>query len=179
MPFPEDSMDARATLRDMIWRLLDRDLDAMQQEVSAYPDDASLWHTPTGIVNSGGTLALHLAGNLRHFIGATLGGSGYVRDREHEFAARGLSRAMVNAELADAQRQVTAALIALDPSRLDDQFPLPVMDTHLPTHAFLLHLCTHLTYHLGQVDYHRRLTTASGVTVKTISVPALVAPLPE
>jgi uncharacterized damage-inducible protein DinB len=171
-------MDARTTLRDTIWRLLDRDLDAMQQEIAAYPSDEALWTTPAGIANAGGTLALHLAGNLRHFIGALLGGSGYVRDRAYEFSARGLTRAAVNAELADAQRQVTEALTALDPARLDAPFPQAVMETTLPTQAFLLHLCTHLTYHLGQVDYHRRLTTGDRTTVTTINIPALATPRP-
>ncbi len=172
-------MNSPTVLRDTIWRLLNRDLDAMQEEIAAYPDDESLWQTPPGIANSGGTLALHLAGNLRQFVGALLGGSGYVRDRAYEFAARGLSRAAVNAELADAQQQVRSTLLSLDPARLDAPFPVPVMDTQLSTETFLLHLCTHLTYHLGQVDYHRRLTTATGTTVTSVNIPALAVPVPR
>ena len=168
-----------AELRDTILRLLLRDLDALQQEISAYPDDASLWTVPSGIANSGGTLALHLAGNLRHFVGHLLGASGYVRAREREFATRDLTRAAVLDELADTVTQVTRALSALDPAQLEAPFPVPVLDTQLRTDVMLLHLATHLTYHLGQVDYHRRLTTATPTTVKTISIPALVRPLPE
>ena len=68
-------MDSRDVLRDTVLRLVLRDLAALQREVTAYPDDESLWRVAPGITNSGGTLALHLAGNLRGFIGSVLGGS--------------------------------------------------------------------------------------------------------
>lgn len=176
-------MDSRETsshsLRDTILRLLVRDIEAVRHEVAAYPSDDALWAVAPGVANSGGNLALHLAGNLRHFIGALLGNSGYVRHRESEFSTRGLSRATVIAELADAQRQVTTTLLALDASRLDEEFPEAVMDTRLPTAAFLLHLATHLTYHLGQVDYHRRISTGMSTTVKTLNLPAMTRSLEE
>jgi hypothetical protein len=70
-------------------------------------------------------------------------------------------------------------LRALDPARLDDEFPQRIHETRLPTRMFLLHLATHLSYHLGQVDYHRRLTTGLGTTVASINIPALVRPFPE
>jgi hypothetical protein len=164
---------------ESIGRLLDRDLHALQQEMAAYPDDDALWVLPPGVANSGGTLALHLVGNLRHFIGAVLGGGSYVRDREQEFSQRGLSRHAVIAMIADTRRDVMSVLSALNPARLSQPFPIAVLDTQLVTSDFLLHLCTHLTYHVGQVDYHRRITTGQGRTVKTISIPALVAPWPS
>lgn len=169
-------MDAAVRI---IGRLLARDLQSLQHEIAAYPDDAALWALPPGIANSGGTLALHLVGNLRHFIGAVLGGGTYVRDREREFTERGLSRSVVSAMVAETAREVMAVLSTLDPARLDAPFPLTVLETQLVTSDFLLHLCTHLTYHVGQVDYHRRITTGQGTTVKTISIPALVAPWPS
>ena len=172
-------MSSAEMLRDTVLRLIMRDLQAMQREIAAYPDDTSLWTVPSGISNSGGTLALHLSGNLRGFIGAMLGGSGYVRHRESEFALRGLSRDVVIAELVDAERQVIGALRALDLATLDADFPIVVMETTMSTGVFLLHLAAHSAYHLGQVDYHRRLSTGDGSTVKTISIPAMVAPLPE
>ncbi len=167
------------TVRDLALRLIDRDLTAMQQEVAAYPTDDAMWVIPPGIANCGGTLALHVAGNLRHFIGAMLGGTGFVRDRSFEFSATGLTREYVMGELADAQAQVMRTLRALDPARLDDEFPQLIHETRLPTRMFLLHLATHLSYHLGQVDYHRRLTTGLGTTVASINIPALVRPFPE
>lgn len=164
------------SLRDTILRLVVRDLEAIQQEIASYPSDDALWAIPPGVSNSGGTLALHLAGNLRHYIGARLGNSGYVRDRAYEFAARGLTRETVIAELTDAQRQVVRTLRSLDSARLLEPFPEAVGDTQLRTDEFLLHLATHLTYHMGQVDYHRRLTTLSNTTVRTLNLPAMLRP---
>src|SRR5688572_11496518 len=80
-------------VRDGIRAYLVRELHALDREIAAYPDDWSIWQTAPGISNSTGTLALHMTGNLRHFVGAVLGGSGYVRNRDAEFSTRGLSRA--------------------------------------------------------------------------------------
>ncbi len=147
-----------------------RDLEATEHEVMAYPDDASLWVSPEGIPNSAGTLALHMAGNLHHFIGAVLGGTGYVRDREEEFAARDLPREELVARLQATRATVARVLAEMDPARLEEPFPLELRVGPLNTGRFLLHLATHLAYHLGQVDYHRRITTgdASGVSAQAM-----------
>ncbi|HEX2719050.1 MAG TPA: hypothetical protein VHM67_15380, partial [Gemmatimonadaceae bacterium] len=79
-------------LRSTIQHILTRELLALRRGIEAYPDDASVWRPMPGIANVGGTLALHIAGNLQHFIGAVLGGTGYVRDRDAEFARRDVSR---------------------------------------------------------------------------------------
>jgi hypothetical protein len=105
---------------DDLSRVLVRDLRTLAAELDAYPDDASVWACPPGIHNSAGTLVLHLAGNLRHFVGARLGGTGYVRDRAAEFAARGLSRAELRALVDAAAVEVGAALAGVDPRRLDE-----------------------------------------------------------
>jgi septum formation protein len=145
--------------------VLQREISAMERQVLAYPDDALPWATHPEWPNSGGTLALHLAGNLRHFVGAVLGGSGYVRDRDAEFGRGDLSRAELAAELVDARLAVASALGALSPEALDEPWPggLPGGDRgelQVRTRAVLLHLLSHAAYHLGQVDYHRR--TVSG-----------------
>jgi len=69
---------------DDLSRVLVRDLRTLAAELDAYPDDASVWACPPGIPNAAGTLVLHVAGNLRHFVGARMGGTGYVRDRAAE-----------------------------------------------------------------------------------------------
>lgn len=167
-------------LRDNVLRMLHRELAAVQREVEAYPDDESLFRLAPGISNAGGSLALHLAGNLRHFVGAVLGESGYKRDRDAEFSARGLSREHVSRELTDAMEQVVRALRNLDPMRLDTDFPTPVgPGATLRTDVMLLHLAVHAGYHLGQIDYHRRLISGSDTTVGTLPLQALTGPLPE
>jgi len=62
---------------EFLARILVRDLNAVRRELEAYPDEQSVWALPPGVTNSGGTLAMHIAGNVQHFIGAVLGGSGY------------------------------------------------------------------------------------------------------
>jgi len=170
----------REMLRDTVLRMLHRELAAVQREIEAYPDDDSLWRVAPGISNSGGTLALHLAGNVRHFVGEVLGNSGYQRDRDAEFNARGIARAGVSSEIADAMTQTVHALRSLDPSRLDADFPISVgPGITLRTDVMLLHLAVHAGYHLGQIDYHRRLITTDAAIVGTLPLPALTAPLPE
>ena len=151
-----------------------RDLDTLNREVALYPDDASLWAERPGLPNTGGNLTLHLIGNVRHFIGLTLGASGYVRDRDHEFAARAGSRAEIAALIAAAKAEVAAALATLPESKLAEPFPLPVGGVTLPTRMFLLHLATHFTFHLGQIDYHRRIVTGNPQSAGTLPVSALV-----
>lgn len=140
-------------------RIFDRDLDVLAREVSLYPDDASLWQEVPGQPTLGGNLALHLVGNLRHFLGAVLAGSGFTRERELEFNQRGLSRERLAADIQTARSEVAAALEALDPARLEQPFPEPIRDHQLPTRMVLVHLITHLSFHLGQLDYHRRAAT--------------------
>lgn len=157
-------------------RLMARELATLRREVEAYPDDACLWAAVPGLSNAGGTLALHLCGNLRHFIGAGLGQSGYVRDRETEFSTRGISRAEVVAEIDRAAADVDAALQDLDPARLREPFPLAVGGGHPQARLFLLHLLAHLAFHLGQLDGHRRAATGDSRGAGAVSAADLLDP---
>lgn len=156
-----------------IGAMISRDLQALKRELEAYPDERDLWKTPPGIANSAGTLALHLCGNLQHFIGAKLGGSGYVRNRPQEFAARDVPRAEL-ARLADVTlAAVERALAALDDAGLERAYPEPVAGFTVKTGDFLIHLVGHLDYHLGQVDYHRRLVTGDPRSIGPVAIPEL------
>jgi len=163
---------------DDIRRVMLRELDSVRAELRAYPDDASVWAHPAGLPNAGGTLALHLAGNLRAFIGAALGGTGYMRDRDAEFARRNVPRSELIAGIDAAVRDVDAVLGAIDATRLDAPFPVPLAGVQLPTGVTLIHLAVHLGYHLGQLDYHRRVVTGDATSVGTLSPKALASPLP-
>lgn len=172
---PQNSrMSADLTVvRDTLKAIFARDLASVDAEVAAYPDDDSLWLRPAGISNSAGNLVLHIAGNLRHFLGATFGGTGYVRDRDAEFSRRGLTRDELRAEVRAAMADVDSALSHLGTDQLESPYPLAIMERRLRTVDFLTHLAAHLTYHLGQLDYHRRLLTADPKTVETVSVRAI------
>ena len=158
-------MSAGEMVINAIRSILERDLSALRREVEAYPDEAELWRPAPGTTTPGGTLVLHLAGNLQHFFGACLGGTGYVRDRDAEFSRRNLPRTELLREIEAARSAVQAALARLSPGQLGAEFPEPVANARLTTGEYLVHLATHLAYHLGQVDYHRRVVTGSATVV--------------
>lgn len=159
---------------DVLKRLLLRDLDALGRELLAYEREADLWTCPPGIENPAGSLALHAAGNIQHFLGTHVAGTGYVRDREREFAGRGIPRTELLGELDRAKDAVRSALDGFPVSRLDEPLPVDVGGIRPQTGVFLLHLAAHLAYHLGQVDYHRRLVTGQGATVGAQAVAELM-----
>lgn len=175
--FPERCMPTDTRLAELSAILL-RDLDGLARQVALYPDDAAPWREIPGVPNPGGTLVLHLAGNLRHFVGATLGGTGYRRDREAEFATRGVPRAELLALVAATRREVEGALDALDPAVLPADYPLPLLGRAISTGQFLLHLAVHLGYHLGQIDTHRRAVTGDRASAASIPLTALGRPHP-
>jgi uncharacterized damage-inducible protein DinB len=159
---------------DYIRRCILRDLGTFEVELAAYPDDASVWTMHPQIPNVAGTLTLHAAGNLRHFIGATLGATGYVRDREAEFSTRNLPRRELLVLLHAARDEVDATLRTLSPARLEEHYPLEIGGTTLSTGQMLVHLATHLSYHLGQADIHRRVVTFNPKGVGAVGVKELL-----
>lgn len=154
-------------------RFIGRELATVRDQLLAYPDTAAVWSLPAGLPNSAGTLALHIAGNLRWFIGAQLGASGYVRDRDAEFALRGVPREELVQIIEAAADEVTRALAMLDDSRLDQPFPLEVGGVRLPVGRFIGHLAVHLGYHLGQMDYHRRIVTGVNTSLGALAPTAI------
>ncbi len=146
-----------------------RELATTRMQVEAYSSDADLWRLVPGISNSGGTLALHLAGNLQHFVGAILGGSGYRRNRDAEFGDRDVPRAIVVERIAAAVEAVPPTVMALTAAELDADYPEPVAGVRVNTGDFLIHLSAHLSYHLGQLDYHRRIVTGGAPLGGTVS----------
>jgi hypothetical protein len=158
---------------DSILKVLVRDIGSVVKQIELYPDDALVWEAVPGLSNPGGTLALHLAGNLQHFVGTVLGRTGYVRDRDAEFSRRGLPRRDLVQELERARLAVASTLGSLDPARLGEPYPAEVAGVRLETGLFLVHLAAHLAYHLGQLDYHRRAATRSALPAGTMSIPAL------
>lgn len=151
---------------DYLAGVLVRDLRTAQRELAAYPDDASVWQPLPGTPNTAGTLALHLAGNIRHFVGAVLGGTGYVRNRDAEFNRRDVARAELHRDLDAAIAAVEATLPHLPEATARADFPAPLAGVRLNTTDLLLHLSAHLAYHLGQMDYHRRAVTGDPAGVR-------------
>ncbi len=140
-------------------RVFGRDLDALAGQIGSYPDDESVWRVGGTIKNPAATLALHATGNLEHFIGGALGGTGYVRDRDTEFSERGLPRAEILGRIVQCQERVLSTLTSLSDEEISAPYPgeEPPHLKGASTHFFLVYLASHLAWHLGQVDYHRRI----------------------
>jgi hypothetical protein len=154
-------------LRDVA-AIFDRDLRALARELDAYPDERDLWQVPPGVLNSAGTLALHLTGNVQHYLGAVFGGTGYRRDRPAEFAERGVPRAELHRRIEAARAAVQSAAGRAGDVPLTGDFAEVVGGVRVAAGEYLVHLATHFAYHLGQVDYHRRMVTGDTSGVETV-----------
>lgn len=137
--------------------LFTRDLNKLKTEIAAYTKEAVIWEVPEGITNSAGNLCLHLVGNLNGFIGSELGKSGYVRQRDLEFSLKNIPRIELLDKIEATIKVVTQVVEKLTDEQLNSDYPLLVLTEKTSTQYFLIHLATHLTYHLGQINYHRRL----------------------
>lgn len=148
-------------LAKILIELYERDLNKLRDEIGQFADEADLWKTAEGITNSAGNLCQHLSGNLQHFFGAVLGDSSYVRDRDAEFAAKGTTKADLLVDIDAAEACVKNTLAKLTDEDFAKTYPLEVFGHPMSTGYFLTHLTTHFNYHLGQINYHRRLLATS------------------
>lgn len=135
-----------------------RDLDALEKELHLYPKASDLWIKADSIANTGGTLFIHLNGNLQHFIGAVLHQSGYKRDREFEFSGK-QSLSEIQEQIKETKRVVSDCFDFMDESVLSQSYTLQPLGYPMSVGYFLMHLQGHLNYHLGQINYHRRIFT--------------------
>jgi hypothetical protein len=157
--------------------LLVRELKGFEAELGLFPDDTRIWETVPGISNSAANLALHVAGNLQHFVGAVLGESGYVRNRDLEFSRRSGTRADIAAELHAAVTVVERILPGLPAEILEGRYPHTVVaGKEIETGLFLQQLCSHAAFHLGQAGYARRALLADTRSSGPVSLVALMQP---
>lgn len=140
--------------------LFNRDLSKLISELELYHDEKNMWLCKKAISNSAGNLTLHLVGNLNHFIGSLLGNTGYIRQRDLEFSKKNVPRAEIIALIEGTKMVVTESLRKLTAEDLNSEFRRNPFEDYMTTEYFLLHLLTHLSYHLGQINYHRRLIDA-------------------
>ena len=137
--------------------LFDRDLMKLRDEIITYTNEENLWRIDGEISNSGGNLCLHLIGNLNWFIGEQLGDTGYIRNRTKEFSVVDVEQRELIEKIDETRITVLNILSSLDEDDLEEKYPIEVFGEPMTTGFFLLHLSTHLAYHLGKINYHRRL----------------------
>lgn len=140
-----------------IEHLFERDLHKLMEEINLYENENDLWKTKEGINNSAGNLALHLIGNLNYFIGTALSHTNYVRNRENEFSLKDVPREELIKGIKHVLELIRKTLHKLSHEDLSKDFPMELNEKTLSTENMLIHLLMHLNYHLGQVNYHRRM----------------------
>ena len=147
-------------LTETLKKLFNRDLNKLKSEIEAYQTEANLWRIDRDIANSAGNLCLHLIGNLNAYIGATLGGTNYIRNRELEFSLKDIPKQQLIKMIEATITVVSESLDGVSNEQMEGEYPILVFEEKTSTEFFLVHLTTHLTYHLGQINYHRRLLDA-------------------
>jgi len=147
-------------MKKILLQLFQRDLEKLKTEITSYKDENKMWELSGDIKNSAGNLCLHICGNLQHFIGTTLGNSDYKRNRDAEFSRKNIPVDEIIKEIDKTIIIIKKTLNELDANKLDEVYPINVFGKEMTTGFFLAHLTTHLNYHLGQINYHRRLLDA-------------------
>lgn len=137
--------------------LFNRDLNQLKAEIESYQDESQLWVIDKNISNSGGNLCLHLIGNINTYIGAEIGKTGYIRNRPLEFLLKDIPKSELINKIEETILVVNNALDSVTEADLETIYPQIVFEKEMTTGFFLVHLSTHLAYHLGQINYHRRL----------------------
>ncbi|QOG02030.1 DinB family protein [Flavobacterium sp. MDT1-60] len=144
-------------LTETLKSLFNRDLNKLKVEIESYQNESQIWSIDKNISNSAGNLCLHLIGNLNTYIGAELGKTGYVRNRPLEFSLKDVPRSELISKIDETILVVNNTFDSLTEADLKAIYPQIVFEKEMTTEFFLVHLSTHLAYHLGQINYHRRL----------------------
>ena len=144
-------------MTESISKLFIRDLDRLKGEIEKYGNEEDLWKIDGDILNSAGNLCLHICGNLQHFVGAVMGNTGYERDRSYEFNARNIPREQLLEEVDKTKSVVIEVVEGLSEEQLATTFPINIWNYEMTTEYFLIHLYGHVSWHLGHINYHRRL----------------------
>ena len=142
--------------------LFTRDLNRLRKQIASFSNDEALWQTLPGVINPAGNLALHLEGNLREYVGRQLGQQPYNRTRDLEFSLKGLSRDEVGSRLEELSQTIPSIIERLSLDQMEMEYPQVVLDVAMTTQQFLFHLYGHLNWHLGQIDYLRRMLEPDG-----------------
>jgi hypothetical protein len=144
-------------LNETLKALFKRDLTKLKVEIESYQEESNIWIVSDGIANSPGNLCLHLIGNINWFVGAEIGKIGYIRHRDLEFSLKDVPRAELIKKIDDTIVMVDTVLDTITAEQFEAIYPIEVFGHPMTTEFFMVHLAAHLDYHLGQINYHRRL----------------------
>jgi hypothetical protein len=83
--------------------------------------------------------------------------TGYVRNRDQEFIQKGIARKELEHQLNILAQMVKATLNEMTTQQMNAEYPLIFDDKKVSNSYLLVQLLAHLNYHLGQVNYLRRV----------------------
>lgn len=146
-------------MENYLANLYERELTKLRDEINNFKDEANIWRAAPGITNTAGTLVLHIIGNLNFTIGTQIGGTGYVRNREQEFSLRDVPREKLVADIESTIEVIKTSLTGISQAKLDETYILQMAGQH-STAWYMTFFYGHFTYHLGQVNYLRRILEA-------------------
>lgn len=148
-------------------QLYKRDIIKVTDELKKYPDDQTLWELLPGTANSGGNLLQHLIGNLKAFIGNPFGHINYERNREAEFKDRLFTKEELIIEFDQLSEVIGDAISTLTDEGLNEGYPaeIKLVNEQQTVEYVLIHLLAHLSYHTGQINYHRRYFSTQKASV--------------
>jgi hypothetical protein len=144
-------------LNNVLANFYERDIRRLIEEVNLFREEEDLWRTQGSVKNSSGNLVLHIIGGLNYLIGATLAQTGYVRDRNQEFIRKGVERKVLVAQLEELIPMIRETVNAFTPEQMEAEYPLIFDNAKVSVSYILVQLLGHLNYHLGQVNYLRRV----------------------
>ena len=144
-------------MTESINKVMQRHLLQLKKEIAAYENEEDLWLVNGEITNTAGNLCLHICGNLQHFVGTVLGNTDYVRRRDDEFNLKNIPASALQIEIETTMDTIADTLGKLVDEDLSDEYPIQVFGEPMTIEFFLIHLTSHLGYHLGQINYHRRI----------------------
>ena len=142
---------------DAFIKIYGRDLDRLKKEIELFSNENNLWRTAGNVTNSAGNLCLHLVGNLNTYVGKNMGHSEYVRDRDAEFNLKNVPKEKLVQQVAETKEIVLSTLKIMTADDLKQSHVEKVFDYEMTNEFFLIHLVAHLSYHLGQINYIRRI----------------------
>lgn len=144
-------------LKTVLADFYERDIRKLIEEINSFRNEENIWITYGSVKNSSGNLVLHIIGGMNHLIGATLADTRYVRDRDQEFARKGVERKVLVAQLEELIPMIKNTINNFSQEKMDAEYPIFFDKPHTTNSYVLLQLLVHLNYHLGQVNYLRRI----------------------
>jgi len=144
-------------LNNLLATFYERDIRKLIEEVNLFSNEDNLWRTHGSVKNTSGNLVLHIMGGLNYLIGTQLAQTGYVRNRDQEFTSKGVKKEYLIAGLEELIPMINKTLNAFTQEDMEAEYPLIFDDMKVSNSYVLLQLLLHLNYHLGQVNYLRRM----------------------